>query len=207
MKKTLNGNEAIELLNRVQGRDFETVRAMVEAYDIRPGTVVLREAWLDVLDIVELCYNPADFGKEGKHKEAVHRVYEWLETSRPWARWSEFFARKSGKTDIGSSRMIEMKTGAGDWLYSARYSDFDSIIAEYSEKDTVIVWETDEFVINTTWRRLFEYLIAYNPKKGLDTWFRRDNMKYNVTLSKTVICMQSFKNSAKKIAYLQAFKG
>ena len=177
---------------------FQAVRKEVEKLNIQPSDIVLADDFIIAVKIAYRMYNPADKGKDGKSAEVMERVIRWQESGRKWARWGEFFARRSGRTDVGTR--TEMKTGAGDWLSSFVHSDRESIIREYWKKDTIIRWTTEDFTIECTWHELFDYLSAYNDK-GIDTWFK-SNTKYNPMISKTVVMMQEYKTSKKKIAYL-----
>lgn len=178
---------------------FKVAREQMEADGVKADSVIRAADFMDAVDLALALYNPSDKGRFGKNGEVMERALGWLESGRTWARWGEFFARKSGKADVGTR--TEMKTGCGDWLYSCIHSDRADIIAEYWKKETVIRWSTEDFCIVCTWHQLFDYLASYNAK-GIETWFKT-NTKYNAMLSKTIVMMQEYKTSKRKVAFLQ----
>lgn len=182
-----------------QREGYIAARTAMENDGITSTEVVKAADFITAVNLAMELYSPTDKGRYGKNAEVLERVQGWLANGRTYAKWGEFFARKSGKADIGTR--TEMKTGCGDWLYSCKHSDRSAIIAEYWKKETIIRWATEEFCIVCTWHELFDYLNSYNAK-GIDTWFKT-NVKYNVMLSKTVVMMQEYKTSKKKLAFLQ----
>ncbi len=178
---------------------FELARKQMEADGVKADDIIKAADFMDAVNLALALYNPADKGRFGKNGEVMERAIGWMESGRKWAHWGEFFARKSGKADVGTR--TEMKTGCGDWLYSCVHSERSAIIAEYWRKETMIRWATEDFTIVCTWRELFDYLASYNAK-GIETWFK-SNVKYNVMLSKTVVMMQEYKTSKRKVAFLQ----
>lgn len=181
--------------------NYIQARAFIEYLHINAKTAVMHDAFPYVIRIIEKLYNPADYGANGKIKEVERRLTEWHENKRPVCMWYELHARKSGKSDIRRN-MHEYKTGAGDWLYSTVNSDYESILQEYRNKQTVIEWETEYFHITCTWRELFDYMDSYN-EKGFAQFFKK-NVKYNPQLTKTVVMLQEWKTSKKKIAFFAA---
>lgn len=176
--------------SRIEWKKAVSERDLIELKDMRIIPVIL--------SILDCLYNPDDKGKFGKIGEVEERLIQWSER-RKFCYINELHARKSGRSDIG--KRTEIKTGAGDWLYSLRYNDRESIIKEYYNKTTEILWTTEYFRIRCSWGELFEYLEQYNGK-GLNTWFK-SNTKHDIMTDKTVVMMQEFKTSKKKIAYLQ----
>ena len=178
---------------------YMAAREALKADGVGVDTIVMPDLFNDAVNLLPMLYNPADKGRWGKIGEVEERVTRWQENGRSWAHWGEFHARKSGRADVGDK--TEMKTGAGDWLYSYNHSTLEDIIAEYATKQTFIRWATADFIIECTWQELLEYLAEYNAK-GLATWFK-SNVKYNPMISKTVVMMQEYRTSKKKLAYLQ----
>lgn len=193
-------NSYIKAMQGEAARDYLAAREQLKRDGVTAATVVLAADFVDAVQLAYNLTNPADFGRDGKNAEVMERVLRWLENGRSWAHWGEFHARKHGYADVG--RRTEMKTGCGDWLYSRTYADRSRIIAEYWKKETLIRWATDEFTIECTWHELFDYLASYNDK-GIETWFKT-NTKYNVMISETVVMMQEYKTSKRKIKFLQA---
>lgn len=182
-----------------QDEGYTMARQLMEAEGVKADWIVKAEDFMDACELALWLYNPADKGRFGKNAEVTERCLRWLEGGRKWAHWGEFFARKHGYSDIGER--TEHKSGCGDWLYSRKYADRDRIIAEYWKRDTIIRWATEEFTIECTWRQLFDYLASYNAK-GIETWFKT-NVKYNVMTSETVVMMQEYKTSKRKVTFLQ----
>lgn len=199
MKKYLTGTEIKTYLHMAH-KDYMETRNIMKEDGVLPTDIILAQDIMEALDLALALYSPEDKGRFGKNSEATERVLRKLENGVTWFYWSECFARKSGRADVG--RRVEMKTGAGDWLWSLRHSDWDGIIAEYRHKQTMILWATEKFRIEATWEQLMDYLESYNAK-GLSTWFK-STIGYNPMTNKAVVRMQEFKSSKKKIAYLQA---
>ena len=182
--------------------DFETARKFIEHVGINPDTLIEKEAFPIIPQIIEFLYNPADFGKRGKVKEVEERLSRYYENKHVFTcKWSECHARKSGRSDVGS-RQEEMKTGAGDWLRSFKYFSMTEIVDEYSKRESIILWDTEYFRIRCTWRQLMEYFDTYNDK-GKYQFFKKSVKMDNMT-SQTVVMLQEWKTSKKKIAFLQA---
>lgn len=199
MKKYLTGTD-IQTYLHMAHKDYKETRKIMDEDGIAPNTIILAQDVMSALDLGLALYNPEDKGRFGKNGEATERVLRKLENGVTWFYWSECFARKSGRADIGER--TEMKTGAGDWLWSLRHSDWDGIIREYRHKQTRILWSTEQFRIEATWEQLFDYLESYN-EKGLTTWFKTQ-VGFNPMTNKSVVRMQEFRTSKRKIAFLQA---
>lgn len=179
---------------------YEAGREKAEKLGFSPKSIILADDIMLALDTALALYNPKDLGRFGKNAEASERVLQKLEHGIKWFYWGDVWARKTGRADIG--RRTEMKTGAGDWLYSLRADSWNGIIKEYRHKQTMILWQTEQFTILATWEQLLDYLESYNSK-GLATWFK-SCVKYNPMTSRACLMMQEFKTSKKKIAFLQA---
>lgn len=200
MKKHITEIELLIVKNVALKYGFEEGRRQAERYDFTPKSIISSKDVMLALDVALALYNPADLGMYGKNKEASERALQKLENGVKWFYWEEVWARKTGRADIG--RRTEMKSGAGDWLYSLRADTWDGIIKEYRHKQTMILWDTEFFRILATWEQLLDYLESYNSK-GLATWFK-SCVKYNPMTSRACVMMQEFKTSKKKIAFLQA---
>lgn len=181
--------------------DFETARRFLDHIGISADTLIEREAFPLVPQILEYIYNPADYGKNGKIAEVEERLSRYYENKHVFTcRWGECHARKSGRSDIGK-RQEEMKTGAGDWLRSYKYFSMHDIVDEYSKRESLILWQTDFFRIRCTWRQLLEYFDTYNEKGKYQ--FFKSNVKMDNLTSQVVVMLQEWKTSKKKIAFLQ----
>ena len=201
--KKIDKTQALKILDYMNKKnmDHETARKFIEYLQISAKTTVMRDAFPIMPLIIEKLYNPMDYGKYGKIGEVERRLDEWYKNGRFCCMWYELHARKSGKSDIGKT-MHEYKTGAGDWLYSTVNCDFESILNEYKHKQTVIEWHTEFFHIVCTWEQLFDYMATYNDK-GAEQFFKTC-VKYNAQLTKTVVMLQEWKTSKKKIAFFAA---
>lgn len=182
--------------------DYETARRFIDYLNITNGTTVMRDAFPYIIAIIEKLYNPADYGRNGKIAEVEERLTRWYENMRPCCRWFELHARKNGKSDIANGLQEEMKTGAGDWLYSCTACTREAIIAQYRHRQSLIYWKTEYFTIRCTWEQLFDYMDCYNDK-GIEQFFKV-NIKYNVQDNKAVCMLQEWKTSKKKIAFFSA---
>ena len=202
--KKIDKNVAIRIIEYMGKKHLNYIqaRAFIEHLHIDNKTAVMRDAFPYVPVLLEKLYNPADFGMWGKLGEVEERLARWYDNKRPVCMWSELHARKSGKSDLNSKCQEEMKTGAGDWLYSTKNADRESIIEEYRHKQTIIYWKTEFFAIRCTWEQLFDYMETYN-EKGVEQFFKA-NIKYNAQLTKSVCMLQEWKTSKKKIAFFAA---
>lgn len=195
--------------------DYMKVRSIVNPR-INLNDFIPAEYATLTLNIVRRMYNPKDFGWKGKHEESKDRVYNMIDCNNAeLIVFREFFAHEHKDTDIYDKSIhtgFEKKTSVGNWLYYPS-DDFDECIKMYSRKRTMIRWDytREEFGIDihieTTYKKLFEYLIAYNPKKGLSTWFKLSSRSKNGIGNKYVWDMQDIRNSQKKIDYLMNWKG
>lgn len=196
-----------------QPHKYENVRAIVNSRidlcDLIPACYATK-----VVKLVKLMYNPADKGRGGKTAETADRIDLLIMNGADAIPFREFFAHKMGKTDIYDSLeriCYEKKTGTGDWLY-CEDNDFDACIAKYCRKRTKIRWDyvrADKGIdihIECSYREFFDYLTAYNPDKGLATWFVRSSRTHSDGLNTTYIWkMQEIMTSKKKVAYLNSW--
>ena len=167
-----------------------------------------------MLRIVRKMYNPADKGANGKFAETCDRIDLFKLNGAEFIPVREFFAHKHGQTDIYDQleRLgYEKKTGTGDWLYCEE-DDFDACIAMYRRKRTLIRWDYERadkginIHIECSYREFFDYLAAYNPEKGLATWFVKSSRTRGEGLNTQHIWkMQEIMTSKKKVAYLNAW--
>lgn len=170
-----------------------------------------------MLKVTRLMYKPTDKGRKGKHDEAIDHVYNMIDCNgAEFIPFREFFAHKHDKTDLYDPSVktsFEKKTGTGDWLYCEE-DDFDTCIKKYRRKKTLIRWDyvrEDKGInihIETSYKKFFDFLIAYNPEKGLSTWFVKSSRTHGEGLNEEYIWkMQEIYTSKKKIAYLHSWKG
>jgi len=202
MLKVIMKETAINLMKELHNLDYIEARELIAKYGIENGTSILKEAFPYMPIIISYLYNPNDKGMNGKVSEVEERLTRWYDSGRPVCRWSELHARKHGKSDMNSRKAEEMKTGAGDWLYSCTASTRENIIAEYRYRQSLIYWKTEEFTIRCTWEQLFDYMDTYN-NKGCEQFFK-SNVKYNPMIERSVCMLQEWKTSKKKIAFFQA---
>lgn len=202
MLKVIDKKTALALIALLaKCEDFTAARAALAEYGIENGTTVKKEAFPFIPSILDYLYNSADKGKNGKISEVEERLSRWYENGRPLCRWFELHARRHGKSDM-SGKSEEMKTGAGDWLYSTVYSDRENIVSEYRKRNSLIFWKTDYFTIRCSWSELLAYMDTYNGK-GAEQFFKV-NVKYNPMIERSVVMLQEWKTSKKKIAFFQA---
>lgn len=216
--KTIDKNTMKTIVKEIKltAHNHEDVRSIVNSR-INLCDLIPAELADVTLKIVKLMYKPTDKGRNGKHEEAIDHVYNLIDCNGAEAvPFREFFAHKHGKADLidrSVGKSYEKKTGTGDWLYCEE-DDFDTCIRMYRRKRTLIRWDyvrADKGIdihIETTYKNLFEYLIAYNPEKGLSTWFVKSSRTHSDGLNEEFIWkMQEISTSKKKIAYLNGWKG
>lgn len=216
--KTIDKNTMKTIVKEIKltAHNHEDVRSIVNSR-INLCDLIPAELADVTLKIVKLMYKPTDKGRNGKHEEAIDHVYNLIDCNGAEAvPFREFFAHKHGKTDLfdrSVKKSFEKKTGTGDWLYCEE-DDFDACIAMYRRKKTLIRWDyvrEDKGIdihIETSYKKFFEYLIAYNPEKGLSTWFVKSSRTHGDGLNEEYIWkMQEIYTSKKKIAYLNSWKG
>lgn len=182
--------------------DFKTARKFIEYLNINGGSVVMHDAFPIVSCIIPFLYNPDDKGANGKCEEVIERLTRWYENNRPCCRWHELHAKRNGQSDMNSRKQEEMKTGAGDWLYSHTGTTRTEIINEYRNRESLIYWKTEYFIIRCSWRELFDYMDTYNDK-GVEQFFKTC-IKYNPQVNKAVCQLQEWKTSKKKIAFFKS---
>lgn len=204
MLKVIKKADAIKIAEYMEKKhmDYETARRFITFMGIENGTTIMHDAFPYMIRIIEKLYNPADYGKNGKVSEVEERLARWEENNRPCCRWHEMHAKGHGQSDMNSRKQEEMKTGAGDWLYSKTACTREEIISEYRHRQSLILWKTDEFTIRCTWEQLFDYMELYNDK-GVVQFFKA-NTKFNPQVSKSVCMLQEWKTSKKKIAFFKA---
>lgn len=201
---------------KATARNHEDVRRIVSAKIALTDLIPAKYA-NTVLKLTKLMYDPADKGRNGKHLEAADRIeiMVYCEGAEEIP-FREFFAHKHDTTDLYDHDVrtgYEKKTGTGDWLYFEE-DDFDACIRMYARKRTKIRWDyvrEDKGInihIETSYRKFFKYLEAYNPDKGLATWFVKSSRTHGAGMSLQYIWkMQEIMTSKKKIAYLNGWKG
>lgn len=213
--KTIDKETMQTIITEVKttARNYADVRSIVNKYVNLCDTVPAKFAPA-MLKVVKLMYNPADKGKRGKFAETSGRIDLLILNGETAIPAREFFAHKMGKTDIYDKlnrEGYEKKTGTGDWLY-CEDDDFDACIASYRRKRTLIRWDYERadkgihIHIECSYREFFDYLTAYNPDKGLATWFVKSSRTHTDGLNTAYIWkMQEIMTSKKKIAYLNAW--
>lgn len=204
MLKKIDKKTALRIVSYMEAKnmDYETARKFIAYVGITNGTTIMREAFPYIVAIIEKLYNPADYGKNGKISEIEERLIRWYENKRPCCRWFELHARRNGQSDLSNAKQEEMKTGAGDWLYSKTACTREEIISEYRHRQTLIFWKTEYFTIRCSWEELFDYMESYN-EKGVEQFFK-SNIKFNPQVNKAVCMLQEWKTSKKKIAFFSA---
>lgn len=190
---SINWKELAKTTGRV---DYRTARKLLDEAGVTLDTVIMREDFEDALKVRANTYNPDDLGMYGKLDEQAYRLSV---TRASWIRWSFFRAHDPSRSDsYNDSRRVENKTGAGDWFKAeGSYTRVMNVMMNCRKKYR---WSTEWFCIVCTLEELCEYLAKYNAK-GLDTWFPAS--KAETREATTVIRMQEWKTSGKKIRYLQ----
>lgn len=185
-----------------EGKTFLDCREYVLECGLTFTAQIAKEAFFEALKLRELLFNPDDYGINGKLSETEENLQLWAENEHIYSLpWRCFFTKAHGRTDIETNgERYEKKTGAGDWLYSKRFSEWNAIINEYKRKTSYIIWETDSFRIVATWTDFLNYLESYN-EKGLTTWFK-SCIKYS--MYGACLQMQEFKTSKRKLSYLES---
>lgn len=207
--KRIDKTEAIrlgELILDTEKRDYLTVRAILRDNGVAPSTQIATEAFAIMAKIAGWTYNPADKGRNGKHREAVKRLKIKVESGAKFTYWSEFFAHNANEKDmVGLDGLnYENKTSVGDFNH-CRYSSLEQMRACYEQKvNDRLDWDFPAAKLHVvcTWAEFFSYLEAYNDK-GLATWYK-SNVK--LTSNGYVFSLQEIKTSKKKLAYLQAWE-
>lgn len=163
--------------------------------------------------IRHLMYNPADTAIKGKETEVKDRLTLWRDSGKKYIKWLEFSAHDRRRKDIvdtdnGISWDVKTTVAGGDFLYSKTSKDFYHVVNCYRQRKEWINYKNTEYGIDIMcpWSVFFDYLIAYNPAKGLETWFNTKKSRYNGETKETVFQMQVVRTSKKKLAYLKAFK-
>ena len=193
-------------------KDYEEVREFVNKV-VEPWDEIPSEYWKVMLKVRHLMYNPADTAIKGKETEVVERLQLWRDMGKKYARWAEFSAHDRRRKDIvdtdnGVSWDVKTTMSGGDFLYSRSSSDFNQVVKAYRRRKELIHFISKEYSIDifTTWGEFFDFLIAYNPEKGLSTWFKT-SPAYNGETCENVFKMQVIRTSKKKVAYLQSWEG
>ena len=190
--------------------NFQQFRDYREAVGVTRETMI---PWFYIplmLEWRELEYNPEDYGKDGKLSEIRERLAMAYEKMRD-IRYIEFNAHKQGRRDMSYGRKaVEKKTGAGDWLVSYKSCTRDTIVAEYSRKQSMIHWEVPDLEIDITcrWCELMEYLGQYcssksGPERGAAYWFKSEP-KESADGDRWILEIQTYRTSSKKIAWIKA---
>jgi len=194
-----------ELILDNKNHDFMTVRAIVRDYGVEPTTQIATDAFAIMAKIAGWTYNPADKGRNGKHREVVKRLKLKVAAGATFTYWAEFFAHKTDEKDmIGLDGLnYESKTSVGDFN-RCQFSSLEQMRACYERKvNDRLDWDYPAAKLHVvcTWAEFFSYLESYNDK-GLTTWY-----KSNVKLSNHgyIFSLQEIKTSKKKLAYLQAW--
>lgn len=188
-------------------KNYITVREILKAEGVTPATQIAPDAFAIMAKIAGWSYNPADKGRNGKHKEAVKRLRFKLDCGATFTTWSEFFAHSTKEKDITDKENginYESKTSVGDFNY-CRYGTLEQMRASYERKvNDRLDWDYPSAGIRVicSWAEFFQYLESYNDK-GLSTWYK-SNVK--LTSNGYVFALQEIKTSKKKLAYLQAWE-
>jgi len=208
--KRIDKEKAMEIGTRILNsskKDYLTVREILKDEGVTPTTQILPDAFAIMAKVAGWTYNPADKGRNGKHKEAVKRLRFKLDCGATFTTWSEFFAHSTKEKDIvdKENRLnYESKTSVGDFNY-CRYGTIEQMRASYERKvNDRLDWDYPSAGIHVicSWAEFFKYLESYNDK-GLATWYK-SNVK--LTSNGYVFALQEIKTSKKKLAYLQAWE-
>lgn len=187
-------------------KDHEEARALFALTGVTPKTTFHTE---EEKRIALMCrgamYNPKDKGMYGKLNEIEKRV----NASKAPMPWSSFSARTPNLADQtikvdGVTYALEHKSGAGDW-YKTRCTTLDTAMEEYSKRNKLLVWDTDEFTLVIPFSKLMAGLDSYSGRGNAKGW--RTFFKKTLTMTTDgchyVVGMQEWKTSKPKIQYLQ----
>lgn len=166
--------------------------------------------------IVGLCYSNKGKGYNGIIKEIIERTTLYCDNDN-FVRVKEFRLHTLGQKDmIDKVEKIshEIKSGAGNWLYS-RNSSFATTINNYKRRKEWILWDYDFSIetkkngvevfnihIDCPWRVLFDFLSDY--PQGFSTWWKENGRSGENGLY--IWEMQTIKTSRKKALYLTTFE-
>lgn len=174
--------------------NYLEARAMVEESGILPSTTfVSAEEKRIALYARSACYNPADFGKDGKLNEIAHRV----NASRSPMPWKAFNARQAGLSDQtfkleGITYSFEHKTSNGDFFHTSAETLEDAFLEWGKNPHKLLYWDTQYFTLVIPANELLEALNGYCL--GWRTFFR---------LNGNIVYCQPFRTSQKKLAFLE----
>lgn len=200
----------IDTINASPKKDYLAIRSIVN-----PKLNVNDDIPIEYIGVMfkirHAMYNPADTAIKGKETEVRDRLTLFRDCGKKTVKWLEFSAHDKRRKDIidhenGISWDVKTTVSGGDFLYSKTSDNFDHVVNCYRRRKEYINYKNDEYGIDIfcPWDVFFDYLIAYNPEKGLSTWFRTNGKKVGETCE-TVFQMQVVRTSKKKVAYLQAF--
>lgn len=185
--------------------DFEEARAIAKKAGIKPDTTFHSDEEKRIaLNARAAMYNPADLGKFGKLNEIEKRVNASL-SPMPWA---SFKARTPNLADQtikvnGATYALEHKSGAGDW-YKTHCDTLDAAMVEYSKRNKLLVWDTDEFTLVIPFAELVKALDGYSGR-GVSGWrtFFKATLAVASDGTSNLVQLQTWTNSKPKKEYLQ----
>lgn len=194
--------EQMRAITRNKSLTWEEKRKAADALELETYLYASDEAKKARYSLMIACRNPADFGKDGKIAEAGLRLIRSLATNRPLNN-NAFYAHAPNEDDTriyvnGKPVRIEIKTGAGDW-YRTECRDVESALQAYAQENKLLIWKTFAFTIVLPFGEFLNALDNYN-EKGAEQFFK-SNLK--VTELRRVLQLQEWKNSKKKIRFLQ----
>lgn len=188
------------------------VFSSINAEDVIPSSLVPA-----MQKIIKLCYSNKGKGYNGVITEIIERTNLYNDTDNA-VKVKEFRLHSLGKKDmIDKVEHIsyEVKSGAGNWLYSHNPS-FTATVQNYRRRKEYIKWnytfsietkkngsETFNVDITCPWAVLFDFLSDY-PQGGFSTWWKENSRSGNNGLY--VWEMQTVKTSRKKALYLTTFE-
>lgn len=198
--------EQLEMLKAIaKETDFEQARKLFKESGIKPDTMFYTDAEKRIaLKARAAMYNPADYGMYGKLNEIECRV----NASKSPMPWASFKARTPNLADQtvkidGVTYSLEHKSGAGDW-YKTSCTTLESAMEEYSKRNKLLVWNTDEFTLVIPFNALQDALDGYVGRgvKGWQTFFKAE-LAMHTDGTAYVVQMQEWKTSTPKKAYLE----
>lgn len=194
--------DQMRAITRNKSLTWEEKREAADALKLETYLYASDEAKKARYSLMIACRNPADFGKDGKIAEAGLRLIRSLATNRPLNN-NAFYAHAPNDDDTriyvnGKPVRIEIKTGAGDW-YRTECRDVESALQAYAQENKLLIWKTFAFTIVLPFSEFLDALENYNEKGAAQ--FFKSNLK--ATELKRVLQLQEWKNSKKKIRFLQ----
>lgn len=179
---------------------WEGLRKFVTAIGITKSTLVKPAQFVLALRVFALMRNPADKGADGKDNEGAKRADRYARMNRS-LKWGEFYARPATRKDnFENGRIVQDKSGAGDWLTSHKHWTRDEIVDEYRTRNEWIRWDVPDCGIYffCRWSTFLSILDTYSDK-GAYQFF---NSSLKEQENGVIVKLQEFRTSKRKVRWL-----